>query len=150
MNEAKKVVEAWFEKVGEEFTSDNVGELFSGYLLPEFINIVPEAISEYPDYVTKKTDPEYDLKLEAYSVESKSLQDLRKKLLAESGYKFIESEGGGEGEGEYCYGVIKLDNKYYKAEWSYYSYQGCNYDDIKYTICEVAPVEKTITVYERV
>ncbi|CAM0054663.1 hypothetical protein VPHK406_0140 [Vibrio phage K406] len=67
-----------------------------------------------------------------------------------SQYKFrnVESEGGGEGEGEYCYGIIELDGTFYKAEWSYYSYNGCDYDYINDTIKEVKPVQKMITVYE--
>lgn len=54
----------------------------------------------------------------------------------------------GEGGSEYCYGVFKLDDKIYKAEYSYYSYHGNEYDDIAYSLREVRPVEKTITVYE--
>jgi len=60
----------------------------------------------------------------------------------------MESEGGGEGEGEYCYGVIRLKDKYYKAEWQYYSYNGCDYDYIEERVHEVVPKQKTITVYE--
>ncbi len=63
-------------------------------------------------------------------------------------YEHIETEGGGEGGAEYCYGVFKLDGKSYKAEWSYYSYEGCNFDEIFDTLKEVKPVEKIITVYE--
>jgi hypothetical protein len=69
-------------------------------------------------------------------------------LIASYDYEHIESAGGGEGEGEYCYGIIKFQDKYYKAEWSYYSYEGCDYTSIVNTIVEVSPVEKTITVYE--
>lgn len=63
-------------------------------------------------------------------------------------YKWIEGLTGGEGSGEYCWGVIRFKGKYYKAEWTYYSYNGCEYDDIISTIREVKPVEKLITVYE--
>lgn len=63
-------------------------------------------------------------------------------------YEHIKSKGGGEGEGEYCYGVIKFKDKYYKAEWTYYSYHGCEYSGIEATIVEVLPKQKTITVYE--
>ena len=63
------------------------------------------------------------------------------------GYEHIESDGGGEGEGEYCYGIIKFQDKYYQAEWSYYSYQGCETDYIVDTIKEVVPKEVTKTVY---
>ena len=64
------------------------------------------------------------------------------------GYEWIEGDTGGEGEGEYCYGVFKLQDKIYKAEWSYYSYSGCEYGDIESTLKEVKPVQKTVIVYE--
>ena len=75
-------------------------------------------------------------------------RDAQEKLLSQFDYKLIESEGGHEGGGEYCYGIIKFQGKFYKAEWQYYSYNGCEYDYIEETIKEVTPVEKTITVYE--
>lgn len=64
------------------------------------------------------------------------------------GYEFLQQEGGGEGGSEYCFGVFKFKGKIYKAEWSYYSYEGDDYGDIVSTLQEVKPVEKTITVYE--
>lgn len=63
-------------------------------------------------------------------------------------YKWIDGQVGGEGSGEYCWGVIRFKGKHYKAEWTYYSYNGCEYEDIISTIREVKPVEKLITVYE--
>lgn len=60
------------------------------------------------------------------------------------GYKHIKSVGCGE----YCYGIIKVKDRYYKAEWLYYPYSGCEYDCIEGTLKEVKPVEKVITVYE--
>lgn len=63
-------------------------------------------------------------------------------------FKHIEQDGGGEGGGEYCYGVFELNGVIYKAEYSYYSYNGCEYDGISDTLQIVKPVEKTITVYE--
>lgn len=72
----------------------------------------------------------------------------RKEILAQYDYKALEGDYGGEGEGESCYGVIRFQGKFYKAEWSYYSYNGCDYDYIADTVKEVFPVEKTITVYE--
>lgn len=69
-------------------------------------------------------------------------------LKANYGYEWIEGDTGGEGEGEYCYGVFKLQDKIYKAEWSYYSHYGCDYEDIESTLKEVKPVEKLVTVYE--
>jgi hypothetical protein len=67
---------------------------------------------------------------------------------AVSGVEFIESHGGGEGGGEYCYGIIKIDGLYFKAEWSYYSYSGCEYDYIKDTVKQVFPVQKMVTLYK--
>lgn len=69
-------------------------------------------------------------------------------FLEDKGYETIESKGGYEGGGEYCYGVIRLGDKFYKTGWTYYSYNGCEYDYIEDTIKEVKPVEKTITIYE--
>ena len=40
----------------------------------------------------------------------------------------IEQEGGGEGSGKYCYTVIQVGEKFYKIEYSYYSYNGYDYD----------------------
>lgn len=71
-------------------------------------------------------------------------------LIKDADCEHMESDGGGEGEGEYCYGVVRLKDKYYKAEWQYYSYHGCEYDDIEHSIHEVVPKQKTITVYESV
>jgi len=64
------------------------------------------------------------------------------------GYEHLDQEGGGEGGAEYCYGVFKLHDKIYRAEYCYYSYDGHNYEEILDTLREVKPVEKTITVYE--
>lgn len=68
--------------------------------------------------------------------------------LSERGYELLETDGGGEGGTEYCYGVIKLGDEHYKAEWAYYSYSGCEYDNIENTVKLVTPKEKTVTVYE--
>lgn len=77
-----------------------------------------------------------------------AIRSFSNEFFEDKDYEAMESEGGGEGEGEYCYGVIRLGNKFYKAEWAYYSYNGCEYDYIEDTIKEVKPVEKTITIYE--
>lgn len=63
-------------------------------------------------------------------------------------YEHLEQEGGGEGGAEGCHGVFKLDGTIYKAEYSYYSYNGHEIYGIEDTLQEVTPVEKTITVYE--
>lgn len=62
-------------------------------------------------------------------------------------YSLEECKGGEEGGGEVCWGVIKLDDKYYRAYWSYYSYNGSEYDWIENTIEEVVPREVTVTQF---
>jgi len=69
-------------------------------------------------------------------------------IFSKYGYVHLEQEGGGEGGAEYCYGVFSLGGKTYKAEYSYYSYHGHDYDYILSTLREVKPVQKVITVYE--
>lgn len=69
------------------------------------------------------------------------------KLKESINFEMMESKGGGEGEGEYCYSVIKINDKFFKAEWSYYSYNGCDYDDIEATVKEVTPKEELVIVY---
>lgn len=62
-------------------------------------------------------------------------------------YKSLEQEGG-ESQGEYAYSVFEVKGKTYKTEYSYYSYDGFNYDDILSTLREVQEVTKTVTVWE--
>lgn len=71
----------------------------------------------------------------------------RQAILAQYDYETLEGDYGGEGEGEYCYGVIRFQGKYYRASWTYYSYSGCDYDYIENTIEEVAPREVTLIQY---
>lgn len=63
-------------------------------------------------------------------------------------FEHLDQDGGGEGGAEYCYAVFELNDVIYKAEYSYYSYNGHEYDGISDTLQIVKPVEKTITVYE--
>ncbi len=70
------------------------------------------------------------------------------KILDNFGYEHIEQDGGGEGGAEYCFGVFKLRDKFYKAEYYYQSYNGFEYDDIIDTLVEVRPVERMTTYYE--
>lgn len=69
-------------------------------------------------------------------------------LIKNHGYRVVEQEGGDEGGAEHCYAVFELDGKFYKAEYSYYSYNGHEYDNIHKTLKEVFPKEKLVTVYE--
>lgn len=90
----------------------------------------------------------YDYGLTDYNDRRQKQNSLLEKAKQSFGYEHVTGEGGSEGGGEYCYGVITFQDKYYKAEWSYYSYNGCDYDYIEDTIREVTPREKTITIYE--
>lgn len=60
--------------------------------------------------------------------------------------EFIEQDGGGEGGGEHCETVVKIGTTYYKIVYSYYSYDGYNYDGAD--VYEVVPVERLVTFYE--
>lgn len=60
--------------------------------------------------------------------------------------KHIEQDGGGEGGGEHCETVVQAGYKYYKIVYSYYSYDGYNYEDAD--VYEVVPVERLVTFYE--
>lgn len=62
-------------------------------------------------------------------------------------YERLEGDYGGEGEGEYCYGIISIDGKFYRADWSYYSYNGCEFDGIHASVCEVKATTEMVTVY---
>ena len=74
----------------------------------------------------------------------------RQAILDQYDYEFMEGDTGGEGQGEYCYGVIRFQGKYYRAEWTYYSYNGCEYDSIERTITEVTPKQVMVTQYVKV
>ena len=78
--------------------------------------------------------------------DDKQYQSTLKSLKEEWDYKHLA--GGGEGAAEYCYGVFRLKGVVYKAEYSYYSYEGHDYDGIVDTLKIVKPVEKTIVVWE--
>lgn len=60
--------------------------------------------------------------------------------------KHLEQDGGGEGGGEHCETVVQAGGKYYKIVYSYYSYDGYNYEDAD--VYEVVPVERLVTFYE--
>jgi hypothetical protein len=58
--------------------------------------------------------------------------------------KVIERQGG-EAEGEYACTVFTVDGVFYKAEYSYYSHVGYDFDYME--VYEVTPKETTIMVY---
>jgi hypothetical protein len=81
----------------------------------------------------------------------KSHHDIKSEL--EAVFKYHDTNSGytgGEGGGEDCSNVIKLNGKYYEASWKCYSYNGCEYDWIVETVREVEPVEQTVIVYKPV
>lgn len=78
----------------------------------------------------------------------RAFKDYFEKQLEIQEYKHLDGDESCEGGGEYCYGVFQLKDKIYKAEYAYYSYDGHQYDGIEYTLKEVTPVQKTITVWE--
>ena len=63
-------------------------------------------------------------------------------------YKHILQEGGGEGGTEYCFGIFKWKDHYFKVEWSYYSYEGYMTDGAFNTLREVFPKQVQVTVYD--
>ena len=69
-------------------------------------------------------------------------------ILDSFGYEHIQQVGGGEGSVGSCNGVFKLRDKIYKAEYSYYSYNGDDYAGITDTLKVVTSKEKLITIYE--
>lgn len=142
-------------KVFEEMSS-----AFGDVELDKLVYLLCEGDFDFgKEYVFENPHPEYSLR-KSDEVEYNRLYDARR--IERTGpynefiksqkelwrYEDIEQEGGGEGGGEYCYGVFKLKGKFYKAEYSYFSYAGHDYDGISRTLKEVRPVEKTIVVYE--
>lgn len=62
-------------------------------------------------------------------------------------YTHLEQEGGGEGGGEYCYGVFKLNDTIYKADYSYFSHEGHCIDDIEGSLRVVVAEKVEVTQY---
>jgi hypothetical protein len=88
---------------------------------------------------------------EYYQKEVKDFQaesaKIKSKILKDVEYTHLQQEGGGEGGSEDCFGVFSLNGIIYKAEYSYFSYNGHDYEDILSTLKVVEAKEKTITVY---
>ena len=63
------------------------------------------------------------------------------------GAEEVYSEGGYEGEGEYCHKIIlfKEENIFIKIQASYYSYEGVELDYAE--VYEVEPREAVVTQY---
>lgn len=62
-------------------------------------------------------------------------------------FKYVDGDDSGEGQGEYCFAIMEFNNQLYKAEYSYYSYDGHNYENF-WDWTPVTAVKKEITDYE--
>lgn len=96
----------------------------------------------------KENEEEWKRQSDAYWAEKNEIQEPVSKIFNSPNYEHIMQEGGGEGGAEHCYGVFKLDGKYYSACWSYYSYNGYEEAGAFNSLREVQPRTQTITVYE--
>ena len=63
-------------------------------------------------------------------------------------YEWVDGYTGSVGGGEFCWSVIKVNGKYYRAEWSYFSHCGRDYSYIEHTVTAVKPAQKTVTIFE--
>ena len=68
-------------------------------------------------------------------------------FVMEHGAEVVDTEGGYEGEGEYCHKIIlfKEENIFIKIQASYYSYEGVELDYAE--VYEVEPREVVVTKY---
>lgn len=107
------------------------GEIIMGKQVENWREIVEEIFEAY-----NEKDPSYPLE---YAEELEEINDLE-------GFEFIEQEGGGEGGAEDCHMVFKWKEKFYRLEYSYYSYHGTDFDGA--IMYEVTPTQKMVTVYE--
>lgn len=60
----------------------------------------------------------------------------------------IEQSGGGEGGSQDCHTVLKIGDEFYRIDYTYFSYCGFEYDESELYLVE--PVERVVTVYEKV
>lgn len=138
-----------FKELMEKYGFGSLDEVV--YLLAENdFNWVKDVTfeNEYPSWDVFKKDKDLYNKLRDEHLKEHNIKT--EQIQGEYGYEHLEREGGGEGGSEYCYGVFKLKGKIYKAEWSYYSYHGDDYDGIEDTLIEVKPVQVTVTQYEQI
>lgn len=64
-------------------------------------------------------------------------------------YEFIESARSTDDNHDVYFSRFKLDDKIFEVMGSYSSYDGINFYD-PYNFYEVKPIQKTITVYEKI
>lgn len=95
----------------------------------------------FDNLIDTKTDEEYE---DPYEIMGGDLEDDR--YTYDGKFVSIVEHEGGEGKGESAHVVIKIGDTFYRADYSYYSYDGFNYDDSEFR--KVEKKEKTINVYE--
>lgn len=148
-----KVDMSVFEDVLEVYQGDSLSEMLYNMCEGDFGVELPtfKKRPEYPRFSLKESDPElYEKMNTEYSEVRDYNNSLQDKYLSSIGYKHLEQEGGGTGGAEECHGVFTFKGKYYRCHYSYYSYNGHEYDYIEDTIEEVEPFEKTVTMYRKI
>lgn len=63
-------------------------------------------------------------------------------------YEHMEYKEEYKANGMKCSGVFRFNFRYYRCWWAYSRFGGYVVDGITDTLCEVSPVQKTITFYE--
>lgn len=113
-------------------------------------NVMKDETMKFPwvEQYTKDTGRDEDDLIEALTDDLTWADSANKKWLEAHGYEHLNQEGGGEGGAESCSLVFKLDGKFYKTSYSYYSYDGYSYDYFWDNMKEVHPKQKTVTIYE--
>jgi len=53
---------------------------------------------------------------------------------------------------EKCFGIVKINGQYYRADWTYRSHGESDtlFETLPHTVTKVSPVEKTYNVYEQI
>ena len=71
-------------------------------------------------------------------------------FVMEYGAEVVDTEGGYEGEGEYCHKIIlfKEENIYVKIQASFYSYDGVELDHAE--VYQVVPEDVMVVQYKKV
>lgn len=138
------------------YTNEELHEFVNGLLHDEvyFITLENEEFLEkwYEENLRNLSwnDERYDSLWKEYrNIRSKFENEFTEKYNID--YEHIEKVGGGEGDGESVYGVFRLGNEYFRADWQYYSHYGYSddYDDNSHNlIYKVVPKERVVTVYE--
>lgn len=147
-----KVDMSVFEDVLEVYEEGISSMLFN--MCEGDFSVTLDSFKEYPpfpNYSLKESDPElYKEQYTAYQEVREHNNKLERAYMEFIGYKHLEQEGGDTGGAEGCHGVFSFKGKYYRCHYSYYSYDGHQYDYIEDTIQEVKPVEKVVIVYEKI